>query len=312
MVACGPFTVNNELSYPALKDLMAAVERDQPHALILAGPFINQNHEDIQNGDLKYWNSDTHDFEYLDYDQLFDELINFIFQKLGHLKQKTQVIIVPSHNDIVQMYPLPQPHFDKSYFNSKKLGASPHLVGNPSVFMLNDISVGVVNVDVVKDMCLNICTKFEVSEQNKIDQNLSAVGVVKQRPSDATLAKMKAPPKIDQVLYSLLEQRSFYPLCPAGMNSPVEVEQVKKFMFEKTPDILITPSDLTIFAKNISGCICVNPGTMCKGSTGGTFATITVDPLVIASQGLDLQGNLKDQKMSNRAQERIRVDINNI
>ena len=41
MVACGPFTVNNELSYPALKDLMAAVERDQPHALILAGPFIN-------------------------------------------------------------------------------------------------------------------------------------------------------------------------------------------------------------------------------------------------------------------------------
>ena len=47
IVACGPFTVNNELSYPALKDLIAAVERDEPHALILAGPFVNQNHEDI-------------------------------------------------------------------------------------------------------------------------------------------------------------------------------------------------------------------------------------------------------------------------
>lgn len=47
IVACGPFTVNNELSYPALKDLIATVERDEPHALILAGPFVNQNHEDI-------------------------------------------------------------------------------------------------------------------------------------------------------------------------------------------------------------------------------------------------------------------------
>lgn len=56
MVACGPFTVNNELSYAALKDLMAVVQRDQPHALILSGPFISQNHEDIQNGDLKFFN----------------------------------------------------------------------------------------------------------------------------------------------------------------------------------------------------------------------------------------------------------------
>lgn len=56
IIACGPFTVNNELSYAALKDLMAVVQRDKPHALILAGPFINQNHEDIQSADLKYYN----------------------------------------------------------------------------------------------------------------------------------------------------------------------------------------------------------------------------------------------------------------
>jgi hypothetical protein len=89
MVACGPFTVNNELSYPALKDLMAAVERDQPHALIITGPFINQSHEDIQNGDLKYWDSKTHEFDYLDYDQLFDEIMSFVYMRLGNLKSKT-------------------------------------------------------------------------------------------------------------------------------------------------------------------------------------------------------------------------------
>jgi hypothetical protein len=62
------------------------------------------------------------------------------------------------------MNPLPQPQFNSQLFNSKKYGAEPILVGNPSVFMLNDISVGVMNVDMIKDMCLNICTKFEVSE----------------------------------------------------------------------------------------------------------------------------------------------------
>ena len=114
------------------------------------------------------------------------------------------------------------------------------------------------------------------------------------------------------MLTSILQQKSFYPLYPPGVNTPIEVEQVKHLVFEKTPDILVTPSDLTVFAKSISGCICINPGTICKASTGGTFASITIDPQVIASQGLDFNNNLKDSKMNNRAQDRIRVDINNI
>lgn len=67
-----------------------------------------------------------------------------------------------------------------------------------------------------------------------------------------------------------------------------------------------------LFTKNIAGCICINPGFMCKGSTGGSYANITIDPLVIASQGLDFNGNLQGEKMSNRAADRIRVDIHNI
>lgn len=39
-VVCGPFTVNNELSYEALKDVVALVQKDKPHALIIAGPFV--------------------------------------------------------------------------------------------------------------------------------------------------------------------------------------------------------------------------------------------------------------------------------
>ena len=87
---------------------------------------------------------------------------------------------------------------------------------------------------------------------------------------------------------------------------------MKQFMFDKTPDILISPSDLMLFTKNIQGCICINPGSMCNRSSGGSYASITIDPLVIASQGLDFNGNLQGEKMSNRASDRIRVDIHNI
>jgi DNA polymerase alpha subunit B len=54
MVACGPFTVSNELSFEALKDLMAIVNRDMPHVLILSGPFVSCGHEDVMSGDLRY------------------------------------------------------------------------------------------------------------------------------------------------------------------------------------------------------------------------------------------------------------------
>ena len=68
MVACGPFTVNNELSYDALKDLMMNVKREQPHALILAGPFVNHSHEDIVSGDLKYKDPTDGEDLYMDYE----------------------------------------------------------------------------------------------------------------------------------------------------------------------------------------------------------------------------------------------------
>ena len=54
MVACGPFTVNNELSYDGLKDLMAQVAKEQPNVLILTGPFTNIINSDVQNGDIRY------------------------------------------------------------------------------------------------------------------------------------------------------------------------------------------------------------------------------------------------------------------
>lgn len=152
---------------------------------------------------------------------------------------------------------------------------------NPVFMQLNDISVGVINTDVVKDMCLNTCIKNPPNVEPK--------------------------PKIDSVLQSMLQQRSFYPLYPGSQNTPIEWDQWKGLMMSETPDILITPSDLMLFAKNVDGCICVNPGTLYKGAVAGNFATITIDPLFLSDDMKQASGLL-----SNRASDRIRVDIVNI
>ena len=57
--------------------------------------------------------------------------------------------------------------------------------------------------------------------------------------------------KIDVALKSVLEQRTFYPLYPGNPVTPIEWEQFKHLMFPdgNLPDILITPSDLMLYAK---------------------------------------------------------------
>ena len=41
MVASGPFTSRQNLRYDTLQDLMTLVRRDQPHVLVLMGPFVD-------------------------------------------------------------------------------------------------------------------------------------------------------------------------------------------------------------------------------------------------------------------------------
>ena len=74
--------------------------------------------------------------------------------------------------------------------------------------------------------------------------------------------------------------------------------------FPTTPDLLILPSpDLNFYAREIEGCLCVNPGALIKNNMGGTYASITLDPIGATGEG---------ENLSNKGKERIRVDIHNI
>ena len=49
------------------------------------------------------------------------------------------------------------------------------------------------------------------------------------------------------------------------------------FPFPKT--VLLLPSKLTPFVKDVGGALCINPGTLTKGGGGGTYAMLNIHPL---------------------------------
>lgn len=106
----------------------------------------------------------------------------------------------------------------QKYFNNMFTQAV--LAGNPDFVQINDIKVGFINADVVKEMCHNMYPK-----------NMDT-------------------PKIDLSLQNLLEQRSLYPIYPPNLEIPIEYSQIEALMMSQgAPDILITPSDLIQFVK---------------------------------------------------------------
>lgn len=83
----------------------------------------------------------------------------------------TNLIFVPSHRDIHHIDPLPQHPFHPSYFSS--LSQTVTLAPNPSVLQLNDVRFGLVNCDVLKEMCQILCPKN--MDQPKIDLGLMGI-----------------------------------------------------------------------------------------------------------------------------------------
>lgn len=121
----------------------------------------------------------------------------------SQISKDTQVVLVPSTNEISHIYPLPQPSLATKNFAGSRMSTSrnmPVLASNPSIIKINDISIGFINSDVIKDMCINMCVKNPTP----------VAGQPQNRP------------KIDMVLQSMLQQKSFYPLYPGGAGAPIE------------------------------------------------------------------------------------------
>ena len=107
----------------------------------------------------------------MDYDDLFFQIMNYIKTFMTSNNLNTKLVIVPSAREVNHIYPLPQP----AYSTEKLMphGFEPTLLGNPQTFRINDITVGVLNADIVKDLCMSMVMKD--MKTSKIDVALQSV-----------------------------------------------------------------------------------------------------------------------------------------
>lgn len=108
MYVNGPYTFNSTLSYAPLNLLVQRVLEEKPHVLVMNGPFIDCNHEDIAEGEVLF-EKHSGEISCLEFGDLMVTIFQFLEEKLS--ESRVKIIIVPSLKDIVNLYPLPQPSF---------------------------------------------------------------------------------------------------------------------------------------------------------------------------------------------------------
>lgn len=134
VVAAGPFTLQGNLSYEPLNDILKYVSEYKPNLLILLGPFIDKTHQSIMSGGLAQT-----------FQSFFEGLIENIMNSL--LGSDTQVVIVASPKDAHHhpIYPSPPYKIREKYSNLT-------FMSDPCVIDVNGLVIGATTADVLFDI----------------------------------------------------------------------------------------------------------------------------------------------------------------
>ncbi|RVE55324.1 hypothetical protein evm_000222 [Chilo suppressalis] len=173
----------------------------------------------------------------------FDKLVD----SLGELNNScpfTKIYIVSSLKDAfhVNIYPTPA-------YSSRRKHANVSFLPDPCTLNVSGIVVGVTSTDVLMH----------------ISQEEISLGMGGDRMS--------------RVASHLLQQQSYYPLCVWGGSNAAPVDAAlwaAHAQLPTTPHLLVLPSNLRYFVKEVNGCVVVNPEHLTKGTGGGTFARVLV------------------------------------
>ncbi|CAH0519813.1 unnamed protein product [Peronospora belbahrii] len=251
LIACGPFTTSSNVDYLPLNDLLQIVLDQTVDVLILVGPFIDSMHPMFQDGLVKY------DGMMLSFEDTFVFKVMTLLNNVLARDERIQIVIVPSLRDANHLYVYPQHPLNKKKaceaFKDPEYAKRIHFMSNPSTFSINEIVFGISTLDVVVQLSSN----------------------------ELYRAQTRDPNRLLRLCEQVIDQRSYYPIFPPppGSEAPIDLRYMKQYQFEQTPDVLLLPSILNRFCGRAKDSICINPGQLCKGESGGTFADITILPL---------------------------------
>ncbi|KAK7849576.1 dna polymerase alpha subunit b [Quercus suber] len=274
IIASGPFTTTDNLSFEPLTELLTYATRKLPQVLILLGPFVDSEHPEIKKG--------TTDRSF---DEIFHvEILRRLQDHVEYMGSNARVILVPSIRDANHDFVFPQPAFEIHSPNLKHQITS---LTNPGTFEANQPAFEIHSPNLKHQ--ITSLTNPGTFEANQVKIGCCTVDILKhlsgeemsRNPADGTPID-----RMSRLANHILSQRRFYPLYPPAEGIPLDFSLAPESLhISSIPDILILPSDMKYFVKVLSlgeggeggeqvKCICVNPGRLAKGEGGGTFAEL--------------------------------------
>lgn len=183
LFASGPYTADDNLDFEPLRTLCSEAADTLVDAVVLAGPFIDAEHPLIATGDFDLPAGVSVDEDSATMTTVFKHLVSPAITKLAAANPSVTIILVPSVRDVLNKHV----SWPQDAFSRRELGLPKNVrtVGNPMVFRMNEVVMGISSQDVLWEL-----------------RHEELVGGV--RAADA----------FSRVSRYLLEQRHFFPLFP--------------------------------------------------------------------------------------------------
>ncbi|KAF8477895.1 DNA polymerase alpha/epsilon subunit B-domain-containing protein [Gautieria morchelliformis] len=240
-LASGPYTTEQNLDFAPFLSIIEDAKSSRPSVLIILGPFIDASHASVKSSKLPMAPL-----------ALFQQcFLNPILSLIQH-NPGTLVLLVPHVRDLLNSHVVFPQGVGEGDFG--QLPTSVKVLPNPCLFSLNGIRFGVSTVDVL----------YHLKNQQYTQRP-------QQLPIDASNSVV--PPAQQDVMANLcrhvLEQRSFYPIFPVPVELSLDInldvshsDQLK--LSGPAPDVLVLPSILRQFSKNVEGTLVINPSVFAK------------------------------------------------
>ncbi|XP_069942164.1 DNA polymerase alpha subunit B isoform X1 [Cherax quadricarinatus] len=174
------------------------------------------------------------------HDAVFNRCIRIITSTLEN--SVTQVILVPSNRDVCTPMVYPTPPYE--------VGGNITCVSDPALLDIEGVVVALTATD----------TLFHLGKEE-----------ISFPP--------QGPDRLGRLTRHLLKQQNLYPLYPGPEGICIDQEQAEIYArLPYNPHLLILPSDLRYFIRDLENCVVLNPERLAKGLVGGTYAKLELHP----------------------------------
>eukprot|EP00798_Chlamydomonas_sp_ICE-L_P021544 gene21544-28536_t len=282
VVAAGPYTTTGDMLFEPLNELLQFCSEKQPDLLLLMGPFVDVEHPLIKSGTLD-----------CTFDKIFQEQVLSRLSSWQQQNPSSRVTLMPSVRDAHALPVFPQPAMPLRASSSAAAAGHAGFASNPAAAALAASMDGAA-VSSIQNPC-----SFAVSTHasNSVVVSACSTDVIKHLSSVEHAKVPAGQDRMAAVASHVVGQRSFYPIYPAAVGTCLDSSQASQLHLRQPPNVLVLPSDLAPFAKGaipnsqasasettpsktsavgLASTICINPGRLTKGSSGGTFALVDV------------------------------------